>query len=148
MVSDLNNLAHKGCKIATQKKVRFSTNFALLAGFFWYQCYYPHRSRDALSPVRGIFLSWERPYLTDWLIHWLSDPFGDQSAATYGPAIVSRAYKMLMISSLSDIDHNTFEHLTKCAFNPNGALSVTWKYLEIDSYLRFPFLEYVQYITL
>ena len=21
----------------------------------WYQCYYPHRSRDALSPVCGIF---------------------------------------------------------------------------------------------
>ena len=24
----------------------------------WYPCYYPHRSRDALSPVCGIFSSW------------------------------------------------------------------------------------------
>ena len=24
--------------------------------FFWYRCYYPHRSRDALSPVCMIFL--------------------------------------------------------------------------------------------
>ena len=56
MVSDLNTFAHKGCKIAAQKKVWFSTNFALLAGFFWYQCYYPHLSRDALSPVCRIFI--------------------------------------------------------------------------------------------
>ena len=27
----------------------------LLAGIFWYWCYYPHHSRDALSPVWGIF---------------------------------------------------------------------------------------------
>ena len=35
----------------------FLVNFAFLAGFFWYQCYYPHRSRDATSPVWVIFLS-------------------------------------------------------------------------------------------
>ena len=55
-VSDLKTCAHKGCKIAAQKKKSFSANFALLVGFFWYWCYYPHRSRDALSPVCGIFL--------------------------------------------------------------------------------------------
>ena len=55
MVSDLKTFAHKGCKIATQKKVCFSANFALLAGFYWYRCYYPHWSRDALSPVCGSF---------------------------------------------------------------------------------------------
>ena len=55
MVSDLNTFSHKGCKIAAQKKFVFSANFALLAGFFWYRCYYQHRSRDALSPVCGIF---------------------------------------------------------------------------------------------
>ena len=49
VVSDLNTFAHKGCKIAAHKKVLFLTNFALLAGFFWYWCYFPHRSRDALS---------------------------------------------------------------------------------------------------
>ena len=27
----------------------------LSAGFFWYRCYYPHRMRDALSPVCRIF---------------------------------------------------------------------------------------------
>ena len=25
----------------------------------WLRCYYPHRSRDALSPVRGIFIFWQ-----------------------------------------------------------------------------------------
>ena len=38
------------------KKFCILANFALLAGFFWYWCYYPHRSRDALSPVCEIFL--------------------------------------------------------------------------------------------
>ena len=32
----------------------FSANFSFLAGFFWYWCY-PHRLRDALSPVCRIF---------------------------------------------------------------------------------------------
>ena len=41
-----------------RKKVRFSTYFALLAGFFWYWFFYPYRSRDALSPVCRILL-WE-----------------------------------------------------------------------------------------
>ena len=38
-------------------------NFALLAGFCWYWCYYPHQSRDALPPVCGIFLLY-MPYWT------------------------------------------------------------------------------------
>ena len=29
----------------------------------WYWCYYPHRSRAALSPVCGIFFKWVHP---DW----------------------------------------------------------------------------------
>ena len=41
------------------QKVSFSANFALLAGFFWYLCYYPHRSRYALSPVCVIFKEWD-----------------------------------------------------------------------------------------
>ena len=55
MVSDLKTFARKGCKIAAKKKFVFSANFAVLAGFFWYQCYYLHRSRDSLYPVWGIF---------------------------------------------------------------------------------------------
>ena len=34
MVSDLKTFAQKGCKIAAPKKVSFSANFSLLAGFF------------------------------------------------------------------------------------------------------------------
>ena len=52
------NFCYKGCKIAAptpKKNLSFSVNFALIAGFFWYRCYYPHSSRDALSPVCGIF---------------------------------------------------------------------------------------------
>ena len=30
--------------------------FCLTSRIFWYWCYYPHRSKDALSPVCGIFL--------------------------------------------------------------------------------------------
>ena len=55
MVSDCKTFAHEGCTIAAQKKLVFSANLALLAGFFWYRCYYLHRSRDALSPICGIF---------------------------------------------------------------------------------------------
>ena len=47
--------AHKGWKITAKKIFRLSTNFVLLAGFFWYWCYYPHWSGDALSPECGIF---------------------------------------------------------------------------------------------
>ena len=42
-------------KVSCTKKVSFLANFALLAEFFWYWCYYPHRSRKALSPVCWIF---------------------------------------------------------------------------------------------
>ena len=47
--------AYKGCKITAQKKVSFSENLALLAGFFGYWCYYPHWLKDALSSVCGVF---------------------------------------------------------------------------------------------
>ena len=43
----------KGAKLP-RKKVFFLANFASLAGLFWYWCYYPHRSRDAKSPVWAI----------------------------------------------------------------------------------------------
>ena len=52
--SQNTKFSQKGCKIAAQKKC-FLANFALLAGFFWYWCYYPLRSSDALFPVCGIF---------------------------------------------------------------------------------------------
>ena len=42
-------------KLQHQKNSIFAANFALLVGFFWYWCYYPHRLKDALFPVRGIF---------------------------------------------------------------------------------------------
>ena len=35
--------------------ILFFANFALLAGFIWYRCYYLHQLRDALSPLCGIF---------------------------------------------------------------------------------------------
>ena len=44
----------KGVKLP-RKKSFFLANFALISGFFWYWCYHPHRSRDALSPACGIF---------------------------------------------------------------------------------------------
>ena len=56
MVSDLKTFPHKRCKIASKIFFFFSANFALLAGCFWYWCYYLPRSRDALSPVCGIFI--------------------------------------------------------------------------------------------
>ena len=43
----------KGVKLP-RKKNSFSVNFALVGGFFWYQCYYPHQSWDA-DPVCRIF---------------------------------------------------------------------------------------------
>ena len=55
MISDFNTFVHKGCKIAAHFFF-FLKNFALLAGFFWHWSYYPHQSRDALSPVCGIFV--------------------------------------------------------------------------------------------
>ena len=65
MVSVLKTFAHKGCKITAHIKICIFSIFGsqgyttrisrLLAGFCWYWCYYPHRSRDALSPVSGIF---------------------------------------------------------------------------------------------
>ena len=48
-------LTYKGYKIAAQFFFWGGANFPLIAGFFWYRCYYPHQSRDALSPVYRIF---------------------------------------------------------------------------------------------
>ena len=50
----VRTFAHKGCKIAKQKKF-FFYEVCLTSRVFWYWCYYPHRSRDALSPVCVIF---------------------------------------------------------------------------------------------
>ena len=41
-------------------KYFFGFDFFLVFVYFWstllwYWCYYPHRSRDSMSPVRGIF---------------------------------------------------------------------------------------------
>ena len=79
MVSDLKTSAHKGCKIAAQKKFFFPANFAFLAGFFWYRrCYYPRRSRDSLSPVCGIFdisLSYKTPNCIAYFLFISENPF-------------------------------------------------------------------------
>ena len=45
----------KGSKIAAQKKLSFLLSLPW-STLLWHRCYYPHRSRDALSPVCGIFL--------------------------------------------------------------------------------------------
>ena len=59
----LNFLLIKGLKLPRQNKF-FSDKFRLKysviirsikSRFVWYRCYYPHRSRDPLSPVYGIF---------------------------------------------------------------------------------------------
>ena len=55
MVSDLRTFAYKRCEIAAIFFFFSSANFALLTGFFWYRCYYLHRSRDSLSPICRIF---------------------------------------------------------------------------------------------
>ena len=43
----------------------------------WYRCYYPHRSRDALSPVCGIFVikvleMWEKQLIYVSTFLWIS----------------------------------------------------------------------------
>ena len=43
-----------------QKNLVFGYSWSTL---LWYRCYYPHRSRDALSPVCGIFF-WEAPLVS------------------------------------------------------------------------------------
>ena len=47
MVSELKTFAHKGCKIATQNKVCFWANFALLSRIFLVLLF--------LTPFNGIF---------------------------------------------------------------------------------------------
>ena len=59
----MRTFAHKGYKINSHKKVCLSANFALLSDFFWYWCYYPHWSRDSLSPVCRILFK-----ITMWQI--------------------------------------------------------------------------------
>ena len=44
----------KGVKSPRERK-KNSSNFCLTSRIFWYWCYYPHRSRDALTPVSRIF---------------------------------------------------------------------------------------------
>ena len=44
----------KGVRSPHKKSFIFN-EFFLTSRIFWYQCYYPHQSRDALSPICGIF---------------------------------------------------------------------------------------------
>ena len=55
---------NKGVKLSRKKikikNAEFRLNKPLIirsikSRFSWYGCYYPHRSRDSLSPVCGIF---------------------------------------------------------------------------------------------
>ena len=57
VISDLNTFSPKGCKIAAQKS-NFFKEFCLISWIFFGigATYYPYQSRDALSPVGGIFL--------------------------------------------------------------------------------------------
>ena len=48
------SFANKECKIAAQEEEK-NWEFCHTSRVFWYWCYYPHRSRDALSPVCRIF---------------------------------------------------------------------------------------------
>ena len=55
----MNIFVWKWSKIAAQKKVFFLLILPYKTWWkthLWHRCYYPHRSRDALSPVCGIFL--------------------------------------------------------------------------------------------
>ena len=61
--------SQKGCKIAAQKSLIFN-KFCLTSRNFLYWCYYPHRSRDALSPVSGIFLPYCHHFWTTMELFW------------------------------------------------------------------------------
>ena len=55
MVSDLKTFLKKDAKVLCNILfIFFPANFALLAGFFRYQCYYLHWLRDSVSPIYGI----------------------------------------------------------------------------------------------
>ena len=59
-----NNFAKKLSKTVAQKKVQE----VISRIFCWYWCYYPHRSRDSLCPVGGIFFYQLYPsYNNGWL---------------------------------------------------------------------------------
>ena len=58
MVSDLKTFAHKGCRIAAQKKVSFSANFALLAGFFGIGATIRIGREIQCLPYAGFFYQW------------------------------------------------------------------------------------------
>ena len=45
------------CGIGATIRIGREMLFLPYAGFFWYHCFYSHKSRDALSPVCGIFFS-------------------------------------------------------------------------------------------
>ena len=47
-------LLKKGVKLL-RKKCFFWQMLSLIGGFFWYWCYYPHRSKDLVSSVCRIF---------------------------------------------------------------------------------------------
>ena len=49
-----------------KRKKKKLANFALLANFFWFWCYYAHRSGDALSPVCGILFTRTRDMLQNY----------------------------------------------------------------------------------
>ena len=53
----MNIFVLKWSKIAAQKKSFFLLLILPWSTLLWHWCYYPHRSRDALSPVCGIFFS-------------------------------------------------------------------------------------------
>ena len=50
-ITRIRRLYNKGQEVIQQSSRGF------LAGFFWYQCYYLHQSRNALSPICWIFVS-------------------------------------------------------------------------------------------
>ena len=53
----IRRLYNKGQEVIQQGSGVYTTRFRrLLAGFFWYRCYYLHQLRDALPPTCGIFL--------------------------------------------------------------------------------------------
>ena len=52
-----------GLKLSRKKKCFFLLILPW-STLLWHRCYYPHRSRDALSPVCGIFVN--RMTSTDW----------------------------------------------------------------------------------
>ena len=60
--------AFKGGKIIARKKVCYSANFASLAGFFWYQCYYIRIDWEMLCLLyAGFFLLQIKIWFMSWV---------------------------------------------------------------------------------